>query len=373
MTKAFLRNLLLVPVLFPVVWIISCSGSSGRLVNNIVKSDNSTTPDITGRFIKMQLPAENEECRLNEQIKVALEPENKNLTPDSVRIQFDSRTAGVLKAEPWSFIIPNSLNTKTGRKPVKITAYTKGKIQTITRFVIVYSDIKPLKRGFVVVHEYPHDPEAFTQGLFYDKGLFYEGTGQETVSWIREVNPETGRVNRQHNLDPSLFGEGITLYRDKIYQVTWRNKIGFVYDRATFNTINKIYYQTEGWGLTTIGDKIVMSDGSNILYFIEPEMFNVVSRIEVYDNTKKVDQLNELEYIKGEIWANIWQTDLIARIDPATGKVNSYIDMSSLYPEKERIASNADVLNGIAYDSDHNRIFVTGKRWPKLYEIKVSE
>ncbi|MFZ0281796.1 MAG: glutaminyl-peptide cyclotransferase, partial [Bacteroidales bacterium] len=213
----------------------------------------------------------------------------------------------------------------------------------------------------------------FTQGLFYDGGVFYEGTGQEAGSSLREVEIETGKVIRQHNLDPSLFGEGITLYNDRIYQVSWRNKVGFVYERSTFNLINKIFYQTEGWGLTTMNDNIVMSDGTNVLYFFEPEMFTVVSRIEVYDDEKKVDQLNELEFIEGEIWANIWQSDLIARIDPVSGKVNSYVDLSALYPEAKRRESGSDVLNGIAYDAANKRIFVTGKRWPKLFEIKVTE
>ncbi|NSW93344.1 MAG: glutaminyl-peptide cyclotransferase [Bacteroidales bacterium] len=238
---------------------------------------------------------------------------------------------------------------------------------------MILSDKKPVRYGFKTVHTYPHDAEAFTQGLFYHDGRLYEGTGQEAGSSLREVELETGRVIRQINLDPSLFGEGITLYKDRIYQVTWQNKVGFVYERATFNLINKIYYQTQGWGLTTVGDRIAMSDGSNIIYFYEPELFTVESRIEVYDNEKAVDQLNELEYINGEIWANIWMTDLIARIDPITGKVNSYIDLSMIFPDSKRIEVNADVLNGIAYDESGNRIFVTGKRWPKLYEIRVVE
>ena len=183
---------------------------------------------------------------------------------------------------------------------------------------------------------------------------------------------ETGKVIRQLNLDDSLFGEGITLYHDLIYQVTWKNKIGFVYNKSDFKLINKIYYQTEGWGLTNIDDKIVMSDGTNILYFFEPEMFTIVKRIEVYDNKKKVDQLNEIEYINGEIWANIWMTDLIARIDPVSGKVLAYIDLKGILPKSDRDAET-DVLNGIAYDNQGKRIFVTGKRWPKLFEIKVME
>jgi len=239
--------------------------------------------------------------------------------------------------------------------------------------VIIVSDTDPGKNSYKVIHTYPHDSQAFTQGLFYNNGLLYEGTGQETGSSLREVELETGRVLRQHNLESSLFGEGITLYNDRIYQVTWTSKVGFVYNKSDFRVINKFYYQTQGWGLTTIDEQIVMSDGSNVLYFFKPEMFEAVSRLEVYDNEKKVDQLNELEYIDGEIWANIWQTDLIARIDPLTGKVNSYIDLSPLFPVSKRNEVDADVLNGIAYDSSGRRIFVTGKRWPRLYEIMVTE
>jgi len=238
--------------------------------------------------------------------------------------------------------------------------------------MIIYSDLVPKKYGYKVIHTFPHNRDAFTQGLVYDKGVLYEGTGQETGSTLREVALETGKVIRQLNLDDSLFGEGITLYHDRIYQVTWKNKIGFVYNKSDFKLINKIYYQTEGWGLTNIDDKIVMSDGTNILYFFEPEMFTIVKRIEVYDNEKKVDQLNEIEYINGEIWANIWMTDLIARIDPVSGKVLAYIDLKGILPKSDRDAET-DVLNGIAYDNQGKRIFVTGKRWPKLFEIKVME
>ena len=200
----------------------------------------------------------------------------------------------------------------------------------------------------------------------------YEGTGQESGSSLREVELNTGKVLRQMNLEPPLFGEGITLFKDRIYQVTWRSKVGFVYDKTTFSQINKIYYQTEGWGLTTIKDQIVMSDGSNVLYFIEPEMFTVVSRLEVYDNEKKADQLNELEYINGEIWANMWMTDLIARIDPVSGKVIAYIDLKGILKDPDT-STGTDVLNGIAWDKAGNRIFVTGKNWPKLFEIKLTE
>jgi glutamine cyclotransferase len=353
--------------------VISCSGRPGNITKPVKDTAVSGKTDLSAIMIKMTSPDENAEFRIKDQVKVAVMPDTETSELDSVRIIFDGKPVMVITSAPWEGNINSSFTSLTGRKSVKAVAYSKDKTQSVTRFVIIYSDIAPKTYGCKVIHTYPHDSEAFTQGLFYDSGFLYEGTGQETGSSLREVELQTGKVLRQHNLESSLFGEGITLYKDRIYQVTWTSKVGFVYNKSDFRQINRIYYQTEGWGLTTINDRIVMSDGSNILYFCEPEMFNPVSRLEVYDNRKKVDQLNELEYIDGEIWANLWQTDLIARIDPETGRVNSYVDLSSLFPASKRNETNADVLNGIAYDPSGKRIFVTGKKWPSLYEIKVTE
>jgi glutamine cyclotransferase len=373
MKRMTLINFILSLALLPFVLFLSCSGRTGGAKENGRTITHSPGISPSERFISMQKPLENAEFSIGEQFEVILVSENKNQVPDSVKLFFDGNPIGKLNAEPWKFLVPSSVILKTGRKPVKAIAYRDNKIQAVTRFAVIHSDIVPEKKGYKIINTFPHDQEAFTQGLFYDNGFLYEGTGQEAGSSLREVDLETGKVLRQHNLEPSLFGEGITLYKERIYQLTWTSKVGFVYEKSSFRLINRIYYQTQGWGLTTMDGKIVMSDGSNNLYFYDPEMFNLISGIEVYDNKKKVDQLNELEYIRGEIWANIWQTDLIARIDPESGKVNSYIDLGSLYPESQRRKNNSDVLNGIAYDVEQDRIFVTGKRWPKLYEIKVSE
>ena len=355
-------------------WMISCSGRPEKMSSGAGKTVAATSGEVaSARLIKMEFPAENSEFRLNDQVRIVISPEGDNRIIDSVKIYFDGKEVSTLNTGETEFTVPPSLLMTTGRKSVKAVAFSNKATQTITRFVVVFSDIVPRKHGYKVVHSYYHDNDAFTQGLFFDGGLLYEGTGQEAGSSLREVELGTGKVLRQLNLDPSLFGEGITLFNGRIFQVTWRNKVGFVYDKASFSVIKRIYFQTEGWGLATVEKRIVMSDGSNVLYFFDPEMFNVVSRIEVYDNEKKVDQLNELEYINGEIWANIWQSDLIARIDPVSGRVNSYIDLSSLFPEPERREFSADVLNGIAYDAAGKRIFVTGKRWPKLYEISITE
>lgn len=373
MRTDFFRYIFFTSVLLFIVWTISCSGRTGAGTAVPSPEVNKSAPaEEAPSFVTMVSPAENAEFRTGDRIDLVLESRGSNRVPDSVVVFFDGKKISVLGTEPWELTIPATMTPATGRKPVKVTAYRDGRSQTLTRVVVLLSDKVPEKKAYSVVKSYPHDREAFTQGLFFDEGLFYEGTGQESGSSLREVEPETGKVIRQLNLDPSLFGEGITLYGDRIYQVTWTSKVGFVYRKSDFGLINRIYYQTQGWGLTTVDKTIVMSDGSNVLSFYEPEGFTVVRRLEVYDNEKMVDQLNELEYINGEIWANVWMTDLIARIDPVTGKVNSYIDLAGLFPEQARRETNADVLNGIAWDRQNGRVFVTGKRWPNLYEIKVA-
>ncbi|MFO7622178.1 MAG: glutaminyl-peptide cyclotransferase [Bacteroidales bacterium] len=352
---------------------ISCSGRTGKTPVQGSRPSAMARPVQQAMLFRMSAPEENARYLSGDEVRIRITPLDNGLNPDSVVLSCDGIQVTVLRSEPWEYTVPSSFTGMTGRRSLKAVGYRDDSIQTITRFIEVFSDIVPRIYGYKVLHTYPHDTEAFTQGLFYNSGFLYEGTGQEAGSSLREVELETGRIIRQLNLESSLFGEGITLYRDRIYQVTWQNKVGFVYDRATFRLINKVYYATQGWGLTTVKDQIVMSDGSNILYFFEPELFTVVSRLEVYDNEKKVDQLNELEYINGEIWANVWMTDMIVRIDPSTGKVNSWVNLSTLFPEQKRRETGADVLNGIAYDEEGGRIFVTGKRWPKLYEIRVIE
>jgi glutamine cyclotransferase len=370
MRRDYLRFFIGISVLSILTWTISCSGKSGKTeernaVEAAVEKEESPA-------MKLVTPGENTGFRLKEPVKVVLEAD-KSRVIDSVIITFDSRRVTSLKSEPWEYTIPAEFTSTTGRKSLKITTFeSKKPVKSSTRFMIVYSDVVPAQYGFKVIHTYPHDRDAFTQGLFYFNGVLYEGTGQPAASNLREVELGTGKVLRQHNLEGSLFGEGITLYKDRIYQVTWENKVGFVYDRATFKQINKLYYATQGWGLTTVGDRIVMSDGTNVLYFFEPETFTVLSRLEVYDNKTMIDSLNELEYINGEIWANIWMTDRIARIDPESGKIKGYIELKGLLSNSDK-QPDTDVLNGIAWDAATGRIFVTGKRWPKLFEIKVTQ
>jgi glutaminyl-peptide cyclotransferase len=373
MRNEYTKYFIPISAIFLLALTLSCSGRPRKIADTKAKPVAVPAEEEASKLIIMVTPYENAGFKLNEPVKVLLAPSENNKLPDSVLISFDGKIVKKLTSGQWEYSIPPVFTVSTGRKSLKVTAYKGGKSQnTITRFMIIYSDIIPKRYGYKVVNTYPHDRGAFTQGLFYDKGVLYEGTGQQANSSLREVELETGKVIRQHNLDGTLFGEGITLYGNRIYQVTWENKVGFVYEKSTFNLINKIYYPTQGWGLTTINDRIVMSDGSNILYFYEPEMFTAVSRIEVYDNKAKVDSLNELEYIDGEIWANIWMSDRIARIDPASGKVLGYIDLKGILNDPQT-DTKENVLNGIAFDKGQKRIFVTGKNWPKLFEIRITE
>jgi glutamine cyclotransferase len=225
--------------------------------------------------------------------------------------------------------------------------------------------------GFRVLATYPHDPNAYTQGLVFVDGVLYEGTGLRGKSELRRVDLETGTVVQAHALDEDLFGEGVVVLGDRIYQITWQSGLAFVYDRETFEPLETFGYGGEGWGLTTDGARLIMTDGSDRLFFRDPETFEVTDTVAVRDGGLPVSNLNELEYIDGEVWANVYQTDWIVRIDPASGEVIGWVDMSDLRPTDDLRWENAGVLNGIAWDAEGGRLFVTGKDWPELYEIET--
>lgn len=230
--------------------------------------------------------------------------------------------------------------------------------------------------SYEIVKAFNHDASAFTQGLIFHNGFLYEGTGgdrdDEFHSSLRKVEIETGKVLQKIDLSGDYFGEGITLFNGKIYQLTWRENTAFVYDVNDFKLLKEFKYAGEGWGLTHDGTNLIMSDGSHVLRFVNPENFETVRTLTVLDDKGKiVRDINELEFIKGEIWANIWQKDVIVRIDPATGKVTGKIDFEKMADDMMEKSRDADVLNGIAYDAATDRIFITGKKWNKLYEVRI--
>jgi glutaminyl-peptide cyclotransferase len=225
---------------------------------------------------------------------------------------------------------------------------------------------------YEVVNSYPHDPKAFLQGLLWYEGDFYESTGLCGQSTLRRVEFSTGKILKSSSLSSELFGEGLALADNRLIQLTWKSKRGFVYDRESFASLREFKYETEGWGITFDGKHLIMSDGSSDLFYLDPITFAPVRKLSVTMNGRSIDNLNELEFIEGEIWSNVWQTDLILRIDPGTGRVASFLNLRGILPASMR-TGNEDVLNGIAYDARQKRIFVSGKLWPRIFEIRVKE
>jgi glutamine cyclotransferase len=224
--------------------------------------------------------------------------------------------------------------------------------------------------GYQVVHVYPHDPNAFTQGLEYRAGFLYESTGLKGRSWIRKEQLDTAKPLQEVDLDPQYFGEGITVINQQIVQITWQSNIGFVYKQPTFSPLRTFNYPGEGWGLTNDGQNIYMSDGSAQIRVWDPLTLQEKRRITVRDGAKEIQNLNELEWVRDEIYANVWMTDRIVRISPKDGRVLGWIDLAGILSPSDR-RGEEDVLNGIAYDVLGDRLFVTGKLWPKLFEIKL--
>jgi len=224
---------------------------------------------------------------------------------------------------------------------------------------------------FTVVRVFPHDTTAYTQGLSYRDGFLYEGTGRNGQSSLRKVRLETGEVVQHADLEPEFFGEGITILNDKVLQLTWQSGTGFVYDLSSFRLLRKFAYSGEGWGLATDGRELFLSDGTPDIRILSPETFQEKRRLRVHDGATPIDQLNELEFVEGQIFANVWHSNRIARISPRTGEVVGWIDLTGLLSPIYRLAPEA-VLNGIAYDPNGKRLFVTGKLWPNVFEIRLS-
>ncbi|MDQ3906881.1 MAG: glutaminyl-peptide cyclotransferase [Acidobacteriota bacterium] len=224
--------------------------------------------------------------------------------------------------------------------------------------------------GYEIKNTYPHDRAAFTQGLIFKDGVLWESTGEYGTSSLRKVDLKTGKVLKIIPVPRDIFAEGMTVFRGKVFQLTWQNNKCFTYDPTDFSKLGEFRYEGEGWGLTHDADSLIMSDGTNNLRFIDPETFAVRRTVNVSENGRPLERLNELEYVKGEIFANVWQTDRIVRIDPRDGRLTGTVDLTGLLPEADRDA-DTDVLNGIAYDDSGDRFFVTGKNWPKLFEIRL--
>jgi glutaminyl-peptide cyclotransferase len=266
-------------------------------------------------------------------------------------------------AMSWALVAVGATTDATSSVPVKDVPLTPATVLGEKTSIPTYT--------YEVLRIYPHDKAAFTQGLFYLNGFLYESTGLEGHSSVRKVRLEDGQVLQKVDLPPALFGEGITFWDNRLLSLTWKDHFGFIFDLGSFTVKQRYSYEGEGWGLTRNDREVILSDGTADLRFLDPQSLLESHRVRVTANGKPIDQLNELEWVKGEVFANIWQTDRIARINPVNGKVVGWIDLTGLLPAADRVPNYTDVLNGIAYDAATDRLFVTGKLWPKLFEIRL--
>ena len=307
----------------------------------------------------------------NQELAISVSEKN-NQPVDSVQFLIDDKkvksdlTSATLKINDY----------KLGKHVITAVIFFENKTSKVTETVYFLADAAPQIYSYKIINTFPHDKGAYTQGLEFFNGFLYEGTGRKGSSSIRKVELTTGKVLQQKDIDAQYFGEGITIFNNKLYQLTWQSGIGFVYDLNTFEQEKTFNYtkSREGWGLSHNGEKIIKTDGTEYIWFLDPETLLEESYIEVYTNERKVEKLNELEFVNGLIYTNIWQQNTILIINPTSGKVEGVANLNGLKTtiEKEQNLDDADeVLNGIAFDKDNNRLFVTGKHWSKLYEIEL--
>jgi glutamine cyclotransferase len=319
--------------------------------------------------IGFKSPEQGRELKLGEELKLELDVP-AGLTVTSTAYLVDGKVMGNANdASPFTL---KTSDLPLGYRLITAVVDYEGKKDTLTVNVVLKSAIKPSLHRYQVVNVFPHDTSAYTQGLEYHDGRFLESTGQNGQSSLRWVEPRTGKVINKVDLDEKYFGEGASLVGDKIVMLTWENYSGLIFDAKTLKQLGTFPYQNsrEGWGLAFDGKQLIKSDGTNRIWFLNKDNYKEESSIEVYDDEGQVVQLNELEYIDGKIYANIYQSDRIAIIDPKSGAVLSYIDLTGILPAQDRYP-NTDVLNGIAWDAKGKRLFVTGKKFSKLFEIRV--
>jgi len=360
--KKFLNIFLIVS--FTGCLLISGCGDKEEKNNN----SNKRRPVIHRNFSKVILPNGVQKVVLGDTLNIKITASTDTVKVDSIHVIY--KQIKWMSSDNEHVIIPSNAINETGTPRLIAKVYlSNSKTETFyPKFSLLPLPAKTL--SYTILNEYPHDITSYTQGLFIKNGFMYEGTGQEGKSKLIKLDYKIGKVSKSINLETQYFGEGITSIDDKIYQITWKNKEAFVYD-LEFNKINTFQYQTEGWGLTNYGDTLVMSDGTNQIYFRDKNSFEKIRVIKVHDQNGAVDSLNELEMVNNYLFANVYQTDMIVMIDPVNGSIKGKLDLSLLFPDRNNQNHPVDVLNGIAYQEKTDTYFVTGKWWPKVYEIKL--
>jgi glutamine cyclotransferase len=345
----------------------SCAGD--RSGNESRSAEVQPVPQKPAIRLNIESPKQNAHLVPGKTFELKLSLTGKNLTADSVQVFLGPEQVAVLRNVLSGSVTIGKINPAATF--VRVRAFLPDSSSVSSSVPVnVVSDIVPVKYSYRVIKEFPHDIKAYTQGLEYVDGYLYEGTGNYGESSLRKEDLNTGEILKFRNLPSDIFGEGITCLNGKIYQITYKSQVGFVYNFENFELLQKIYYQNkEGWGLCNNGNEILMSDGSNIIYFMDSVYFSVGKKIEVFDDSGPVDLLNELELIHGMLYANRYTTNEIVIIDPQTGKITGKIDMTGILKPEDR-HPGINYFNGIAWDRKKNRIFVTGKYWPKLYQVE---
>lgn len=343
----------------------SCDGDNNNITNN--NNDSSIVVENKADLI-ISSPKNQGLFSIGEKINVTSEIPG-GLKPDSVIVFFDGIKQST-NISSLNFTLPTD-SAKTGNNRILINAWTKGKQYLNSVSVILRSNINPQQYTYKIVKKYPHDQNSYTQGLIYENGFIYEGTGQYGESMLLKYKLINNELIQSYNLPENVFGEGIVTSKNHIYQLTWQSHVAYEYEKETFKLINKFDFGTEGWGITNLGDNLIMSDGSFTLYVLSTQSFNEIKRIEVYDKVGPVSMLNELEFINGEIYANVYQTNQIVIINPKNGCVTGKIDLTGLLDKTKIKDREVDVLNGIAWDEKGKRLFLTGKYWPEMYEVQL--
>jgi len=359
--------------------LVSLTACNGNGAHKTIAKSEKTSQEIAVEYIrslKLKEPHRGKLFAKGDTLEISIKKRKNSKDIDSLRLLIDGKLIQTKFSKPWSFAhIAKSNNM--GRHRFQLLAYHEdGKVGNLSSYYNIKSDIVPTELSYKIVNTFPHEVKSCTQGLFCHDGYLYEGTGQHGQSALLKVDIKTGKSVFDRKLEPNYFGEGITYYAGNIIQLTWRAEKAFVIDAEDFSQKDFFRPPTangEGWGITTMNNKLVISDGSNKLTLVDPKNYGKLGEIEVYDEKGAVTNLNELEFIKGKLYANVWLTDRIVVINPENGQVESNLNLKDILSpaEKRKLIEGDDVLNGIAYDSINNRLFVTGKRWAKLLEIKV--
>ena len=364
-----MRHLYIYILFLSAIGIAACGdgSNSGASDNSGNNSTNQSAPTHVSRF-RLDVAPENPSaagvCGDVYDLKVVAD---SAITPDSVRFLVDGKpVTSYIKDTQYQL---DTKNLRVGGVRLSAEAFYGGSTEYLSASIKLKSDVEPERLRYRVVNRFPHDRQAYTQGLVFDNGIMYESTGLTRSSSLREVKFETGDIVKSIVLNDTYFGEGLAMDGDRLIQITWKNHKGFVYDKHTFQQLHEFEVATEGWGLVLYNDTLLLTDGTENLYFIDKNSFSTTKIMQVYDNNAPVKMLNELEIIDGLLYANIYQTDLVAVIDINTGKVLKYINFAGLLPPE--VADQTDVLNGIAYDEAGKRFFITGKFWPYLFQVEI--